>query len=253
MPNPVYVTDLETGKSFSFMWSCANRLGVGRYGVVFRGTCLQTQMQVAVKLIGRRQYGNEQRALKYFKREVETLKIGSGVSANVVKLLGSVEDHERFVIVTEFCEKGDMSGWMDDALRSCDGYQEQLATVLEAYVQLATGLFALHKQRILHRDLKGSGMARSLLDADDLTLGVGTNGFMAPEIMRGGAYETQSDLYSLGMMLTRDLAKVGIDIETSYHCIHLNRIVKSLTSADPQERATLDSLLNALMDFMVCR
>ncbi|KAH7705953.1 NIMA-related kinase 11 [Aphelenchoides avenae] len=240
-------------------------------------------MQVAVKLIGRRQYGNEQRALKYFKREVETLKIGSGVSANVVKLLGSVEDQERFVIVTEFCEKGDMSGWMDDALRSCDGYQEQLATVLEAYVQLATGLFALHKQRILHRDLKGSnvfitlraahfvrgslvqvygsgerswkiecrpnepfsvkigdfGMARSLLDADDLTLGVGTNGFMAPEIMSGGAYETQSDLYSLGVMLTRDLAKVGIDIKTSYHCIHLNRIVKSLTSTDPQERATL--------------
>ncbi|KAH7713494.1 hypothetical protein AAVH_19150 [Aphelenchoides avenae] len=253
---PTLVIDDETGKSFSYVRSRASRLGLGRYGVVFKGACLQSQSEVAIKLVSRRQYGDEQRAHKYFEREVATLKIGSMVSKNVVEFLGSAMDHVSLMVVTEYCEKGDMSRWMDGELSKDLDDGVHLVTVLEAYVQLANGLIDLHRRRIAHRDLKGSnvlissrsarfvrgslqwtypndpgdspmatnysfakpatpftvkigdfGLARFLDDPDDLSVGVGTEGYMAPEVRIGAAYATNCDLYSVGVMLKRDLER----------------------------------------------
>lgn len=50
------------------------------------------------------------------------------------------------------------------------------------------------------------GTARILSDSEELTKGVGTEAYMAPEVKRGGTYGVQSDLYSLGVMLKKDRA-----------------------------------------------
>lgn len=52
------------------------------------------------------------------------------------------------------------------------------------------------------------GLARFLDDPDDLTAGVGTEGYMAPEVRIGEAYGTDGDLYSLGVMLKKDLERI---------------------------------------------
>lgn len=61
------------------------------------------------------------------------------MSQNVVKLFGSVMDTASLAIVTEYCDKGDMSSWMDSEIKNSDK-GVHLATVLEAYVQLGTSV-----------------------------------------------------------------------------------------------------------------
>lgn len=58
------------------------------------------------------------------------------VSQNVVELLDSVMNDDSLAIVTEYCDKGDMSRWMANALSKRVGESERFAIVFETYIQL---------------------------------------------------------------------------------------------------------------------
>lgn len=58
------------------------------------------------------------------------------MSQNVVKLLGTVVNHNSLIIITEYCDKCDMSRWMDVEISTTASEEVRLTTVLEAYVQI---------------------------------------------------------------------------------------------------------------------
>ena len=124
-------------------------------------------------------------------------------------------------IVTEYCNKRDLE-------RTIKGLKEQkykyisIEKLWPIFVSVVLGLYVLHSQNILHRDVKAAnifyhkdnktnkasikigdlGVAK-LLDKDNMlarTL-VGTVQYFSPEICDGKPYNHKTDVWALGMLL----------------------------------------------------
>ncbi len=132
---------------------------------------------------------------------------------NVVRIddQGFTDDHAY--IAMEYFPGGDLRSELSA------GMTQQ--RVLDVLTQLARALAAIHRHGIIHRDLKPEnvmrraddtvavadfGVAKSLVAADELAKTrhgdvIGTPYYLSPEQAAGEPITTQSDLYSLGVML----------------------------------------------------
>lgn len=70
----------------------------------------------------------------------------------------TVKYHDSFVagtrinIVMEFCQNGDLQGFLRG--KRCANRPMPETQVVKLFIQICLGLLALHDKRILHRDLK---------------------------------------------------------------------------------------------------
>eukprot|EP00241_Pyramimonas_parkeae_P006161 CAMPEP_0114243920 /NCGR_PEP_ID=MMETSP0058-20121206/11057_1 /TAXON_ID=36894 /ORGANISM="Pyramimonas parkeae, CCMP726" /LENGTH=392 /DNA_ID=CAMNT_0001356813 /DNA_START=225 /DNA_END=1403 /DNA_ORIENTATION=+ len=129
--------------------------------------------------------------------------------ANVVAHKRTVVRQGKIVLVTEFCDLGDLH----TLLRSSDKpFSERF--IRHALLQCAMGLSRMHKCNIAHRDVKPGnvlmtsngffklgdlGASCMILDMEHTSF-AGTPSFMAPEVLCGEPQDVQTDIYSLGVM-----------------------------------------------------
>lgn len=91
-------------------------------------------------------------------------------------------------------------------------------SIIQLGVEICKALEVCERNHVLHRDIKPESIfvttegqfklgnfatARSYGEADDLSVHVGTNDYMAPEMFNNEAYDQTADLYSLGLVLYR--------------------------------------------------
>jgi serine/threonine protein kinase len=129
----------------------------------------------------------------------------------LLKFHGAFLESDTVTMVLELMDRGSLQ----DVLKKQDGHILPQPIIAAIAFQTLTGLCHLHKDRLLHRDVKphnillhSSGSVK-LSDFGMATIGenslsttfMGTTKFMAPERLRARPYSRPSDVWSLGLVL----------------------------------------------------
>jgi len=190
-------------------------IGSGAFGTVYRGK--YRGFEVAVKVL-KDQENSSPELIEAFETEVEMAEALRHTS--IVNFVGAVHFPGQLALVTEFCPFGDLNS----ALKK---YPFPYPLKLKALLDASRAMDYLHQSGMIHRDLKTEnllvvsleamsqtvcklsdfGTARGLnsfvqAKSLQLTKGVGTPIFMAPEVLTGSqTYAEAADVYSFGVMM----------------------------------------------------
>ncbi|KAI8871046.1 calcium/calmodulin-dependent protein kinase 1 [Ramicandelaber brevisporus] len=193
-------------KNYKFI----KQLGSGSFGEVKLATKLDTDEQVAVKIVRKAQ-------LKASNNEAMVVKelsiVGRLDHPSIVHLLDWFESKDKYYMVFQLASGGELFDRIIARGKFTeDDARDVVKTVLEA-------LSYLHAHGIVHRDLKPENLiyaspapdAPLLLadfgisklmrnDTDVMTTVCGSPGYTAPEILTRKPYGREVDLYSLGII-----------------------------------------------------
>lgn len=175
-------------------------------------------------------------------------------------------------IVTSYCDGGDLMSLLQ---RSRGRYFRQ-DILQEWFVQAALALVYIHKQRVLHRDIKSGnillhngmlqladfGLAKKLKDGEKFSkTQVGTPNYMCPELLQEKPYNHKSDVWSLGCVmyeltalrpafqafningLINKIIKGSLPPMPSDYSPEWRSLVRSMLHKNPNERPELEDLL----------
>jgi serine/threonine protein kinase len=143
---------------------------------------------------------------------------------------------------------------------------------LNICLQIAKGIEYIHKNGIIHRDLKlqniflsfdnkvkigDFGLATNVYNIDYNK--VGTYGYIAPEVLNGGTHQFESDLYSLGVIFIDIFYKFKTNMErvlfikninvsklSEHQDTTINKIIISVLDFDYTKRISLDEIIKIL-------
>ena len=191
-------------------------LGSGGMGTVFRGWDPRLQRPVALKTIHiGRPPGDGARVREPERILAEAVRAAQVSHPNVVAVHDAEESGEVAYVAMEYVDGVGLDRYLDE--RGALEWQEVAPLARE----IVAGLAAAHARGLVHRDVKPGnvllghdggikladfGLATYVhlrMDAPGKVFG--TPGFLAPEVLRGEAYDARADLYALGVLLFRCL------------------------------------------------
>jgi serine/threonine-protein kinase len=188
-------------------------LGAGGMASVYRATDLRLEREVAVKVL-LPNLARDPSLADRFDREARMLAAVAhpGVAAVFDVDGGDPAIGREPFYVMELCDGGSLADRIEAGGRLDPG------DVIPTITAVAQGLAELHQQGLIHRDVKPGnilfcggrpkladfGLARADASSDQTTLTapgttVGTLGYLAPELLRGGQPTIASDTYGLGV------------------------------------------------------
>ncbi|XP_068736285.1 uncharacterized protein [Montipora capricornis] len=204
-------------KTLDWKEDASHLLGSGAFGLVYKGTMTKDQHARPVALKVYREALKPTNACEIME-EVELLR--KLRHPYIVKFYGTSllndDGKTRVILVMEKCEQN-LRSRLHEKPQSCPGKARNpgvFREVCQWVIQITDALDYIHKQGIIHRDLK---LGNILLSQDntvrvtdvgaskpaiDITgTYAGTPVYMAPEVFNSEIYEVSADIYSLGIML----------------------------------------------------
>ena len=191
------------------------KIGSGSFGDVFAGRLIKTGEKVAVKRVKKKilaQYGDY--LIQAFYKELNSMRLCA--CENSVRLIKNLETENNFNIVMELCDSDLLCH-----LNKCT-IPFSVDEVRETFIQLNNVFKIMHKNNIIHRDLKlgnilikytdqthkkfipklsDYGFSKDLNSSNYTATHLGTPATMAPEIMMNLPYNEKSDIWSIGAMM----------------------------------------------------
>jgi serine/threonine-protein kinase len=211
------VQGLSTGDVIQDTYRIQRLLGEGGMGATFLGENITTGHQVAIKVMSS-EFARNSKAVDLFKRESQLLRTVQ--SDAVARYETTLRDSTgRLFLVMEYIPGKSLADYIKKGARL------NAEDVAKLGLRLATGLAALHRLNIVHRDIApdniqvpddnimGSklidfGLASDTIGTEKSIIGdsrAGKYSFMAPEQMgmHGGKATAATDIYALGLVLLR--------------------------------------------------
>lgn len=135
---------------------------------------------------------------------------------NIIRYRDHFVDEQMLCILFEFCERGDLETYLNN-IKQFNGTLSE-AKIKKFVLELLLALAYLHKQDIVHRDVKPSNIylkgkdyqiqlgdfgSAAQRDTSKLMIveDVGTLLFQAPEMLQGLDYDGRVDVWSLGCVI----------------------------------------------------
>eukprot|EP00201_Polytomella_parva_P007314 CAMPEP_0175075824 /NCGR_PEP_ID=MMETSP0052_2-20121109/22298_1 /TAXON_ID=51329 ORGANISM="Polytomella parva, Strain SAG 63-3" /NCGR_SAMPLE_ID=MMETSP0052_2 /ASSEMBLY_ACC=CAM_ASM_000194 /LENGTH=376 /DNA_ID=CAMNT_0016344719 /DNA_START=95 /DNA_END=1225 /DNA_ORIENTATION=- len=201
-----------TVQGFLERYEVGETVGVGGFAVVKKGKDKETGEPVAIKVVDKSRYASGDNSLE---REIQVLiKVDH---PNCIKLYDVYVTPRKVYLVTELV----MGGELLDRVTERGNYPEKIASSIIR--QILSGVAYLHKQGIVHRDLKLENMIM-MNDNDDAPIKIadfglskffspetvlstmcGSPQYVAPEVLGVGdglkEYSPAVDMWSVGVIL----------------------------------------------------
>lgn len=231
-------------------------LYVGQIATSYPAIQKSLNRKVLLKII-HPQWAKDQELRERFARE------GQAIAAidhpNVVKVYDLGWEGELPYLVIEWVE----GETLKEKLRQGPLPQNQIIDIAK---QLLSGLNAVHKAGLVHRDIKPDNILitdEGVVKLADFSLAgflsgsavtahtslVGTPAYMAPELLEGATYSPQSDLYSLGLVLYEALTGSNpFQVEDPLVALERHRTVKI---GSLQGNAGVEPRLSHLIDWLL--
>ncbi len=202
------------GETIANRYEVEELVGHGGMSSVYKARDRLLERHVALKILHDR-YTADEEFVERFKREARAVARLS--HPNIVTVIDRGEDDGHQFIVFEYIDGENLKELLVRSGRL------SVSDTLELGLQVARALAFAHGQGLVHRDVKPQnvllngdgrakvtdfGIARSL-DVDGVTQTgtvLGTSDYIAPEQASGQPVDTQTDVYSLGVVLYELLA-----------------------------------------------
>lgn len=240
------------GKTLSSRYLVQEVIARGGMSTVYEGKDKRLERQVAIKVIHPHLAADPVFRDKFFREARMLAKVNH---TNLVNIYDQGDDAGNAYIVLEYVQ----GITLRDALRENGALTtEQIMQVSRA---ILSALSQAHSNGIVHRDLKPEnillsddgrikvtdfGLARELSSDTDTGSLVGTVAYLAPEVIKRGNTQTQSDIYSFGIMLyemlTGEQPYQGTDA-IQIAMMHTNSRVPSAVASNPAISKELDQLM----------
>lgn len=257
-------TDPHIGATFG-NFIIRKRLGAGGMGAVYLGHNPTTRQDVAVKVLKPIEGEHTRQFQERFLREIQ---VAARIhNEHVVRVLDAGLEGRTVYLVMELVRGGSLGDHLDRAGRLSVEECRRIG------LGITRGLHAIHKQGIIHRDIKPDnvllsggeqakltdlGLARESSDNEDfkrLTATgtvIGTPYYIAPEAIRDSREAgPAADIYSLGATLYHCLAGTPpFDGPSAYEVMrrHLEDRPKPLRQIDRTIPKALADLISSCMD-----
>ena len=236
------------------------RLGRGGFSNTYlaQDLCFPTSPPLVVKQlkpsVENRQSIPPDKILEWFRREAAALAL-LGNHPQIPQLFDYFRENSEFYLIQEFIEGHDLS-------KELSGRQLTETGVLTLLQEILEVLEVVHRNGIIHRDIKPQNIMRRHTDGKivlidfgsikevfprsnyspaNLTRGVGTPGYL-PDEQANGRPQLSSDIYAVGM--------IGIQALTGYHPEELKNIYTH--EIIWRDKVFVSPELAELLDTMVC-
>jgi len=225
-------------------YNVLEKLGEGGMGVVYKAEDTKLKRIVALKFLHPEAFGSDE-SRERFIREAQTAAALD--HANICTIFEIDGEGDEIFLAMAFIEGVSLKE------RILSGPLE-IDEVVELTVQIARGLEAAHKRKIIHRDIKSTnimvsgngglkimdfGLAKVTggTEISKTTVSVGTAAYMSPEQGRGETVDHRTDIWSLGVvmyeMLSGELPFRGdFDPAVVYSLLHKDPIPISELRSD---------------------
>ena len=186
------------------------KLGKGTFGIVYKVINEYESMIYVIKQISLN--GLSKKQINQVYSEAKILSLIN--SKYVVKYRESFVEGEDLDIVMEYCDNGDLCNFLKKKKKKGLPLEEDL--IWQIFIKITLGLTAIHKMKILHRDLKtlniflnkdmgikigDLGVAKELNQASFAKTLIGTPYYLSPEMCQDMPYNQKSDVWALGCIL----------------------------------------------------
>ena len=245
-------------------------IGKGGFGEVRKAVQISTQRYCASKQIFQSRI--EGTRFKRYISEVETMLKCDNLF--MVPLVGFTIE-PPYTIITEYMPGGSLDKYTREKPKNGHHLTPNQQGIIA--IGIANGMMNIHKQNIIHRDLKTAnilldsnlwpkicdfGISRFESNDHNLTGCIGTPQYMAPELVSSTKYDKKVDVYSYGLILYEmcELVKPFGDMTINEIFLHvvergerlkfsrtdksIRELITKCWAQDPNERPSFEEIYN---------